>query len=343
MHTHVSQTPRLKKRRAGLALLALCGLLGTACPRKTAGPVAAKDDLALSPKETDIVFMVNVTRLRKAPLWQKFLEFRDKDPATKKPYEDFVRRCQWDPQTQLDSLFVALPQNSGQTREFAVLGRGKFNEAQLVTCLKATARDNMNGAQVQERDYHGHKIYTVAENDGSFTVLGNQVAVLAGKTWIDRVVDQYDNRAQGAGAREHAELGSLMKRTRTGDALWAAGLVPPSVSERLRGNPQLGSAGTVKSVSGSVDAEKGLLLHLDLDLATEADAGVLAGRINDQLATAKKAPRVQMMGLTGYFDSIKVGAKKDTLSAMVELTPAQVDDLVGRLSGLLRGFSGDGF
>ena len=76
------------------------------------------------PKETDAVFMVNVKQARKSPLWDKFVEKFNQDPKSKADYDEVVKKCQIDPLKQLDSLFIAVPSNVTESKEFALILRG---------------------------------------------------------------------------------------------------------------------------------------------------------------------------------------------------------------------------
>lgn len=337
MPTACSRPSRPSLRSAPLALLLLSGLLGAAC-QKTSGPRAARDDLALAPRETDIVLTINLKRVRGSVLWKKLIEFRDKDPNSKKQYDDFVKKCHFDPLNQIDSIFLALPQSVDQSREFALVARGAFNEAELVSCMRQTAKENQ-GKEVTETPYLNHKLYTVGGQEGAFAVLDSKLAIMGGREWSRKLIDQHENRVPGNGAKDHKELTDLVRRTQQGDGIWGAGLVPPSVTEKLKSNPQLGSAASMKSIFGSVDLGKGMSIRLNLDLAGDAEAGELSAKVKDQLASARKNPRVQVLGLGAYFDAIKVAAAKNTFTTAIDLSQPQVDDLLTRLSGLLGSLS----
>ncbi len=323
--------------------LALCAVfmalsLGlSACAQscqKTSGPVAARDDMALVPKESDIIFMANLALARGTPMWKKLTDALNKDAASKQQYDEFVAKCKLDPLKQLDSAFLAVPQNADQNREFALILRGALDQNNLVACIRQTTKEKL-GKEVIETTYQNHKIYSADAQDGSFTSLSNHVAVIAGKEWIKKVIDLHDNRTPGDGAKDHKELSELVKRTLQGDAFWGAGLVPPAVSQKLKGNPQLGTASSLKAIFGSVDFAKGLLLHLSLDLGSEKDAADTTAKVKEQLAAARKNSSVMMMGMTGYFDTIKVESQKNTFAAVIDLNQQQVEELTQRLSGLL--------
>src|SRR5262245_31919935 len=102
-----------------LSVAVLVGLSSFGCS-KTSGPRAAKEDMQLVPKETDVVLMANLTRMRSSALWKRVIDFRDSNAETKKGYEEFVQKCALDPFKQVDSAFVALPQDVQNNKEFAV-------------------------------------------------------------------------------------------------------------------------------------------------------------------------------------------------------------------------------
>ena len=124
------------------AMLAL-GILLAAQPacNRTSGSGAAKDDLALVPKDADVVLMVNLTQARESSLWKKAMEKLNGEAKSKQEYDDFVKKCSFDPLKEVDSIFVAFPQNVAEQKEFAVLIKGKFNPETVVTCMKTTAKE----------------------------------------------------------------------------------------------------------------------------------------------------------------------------------------------------------
>ncbi|MCA1665053.1 MAG: hypothetical protein LC659_12430, partial [Myxococcales bacterium] len=140
--------------------LVLCGVLAlsvSAC-KSTSGSGAAKEDLALVPKDANIILMANVKRVRDTAMWRKLLDVRDQDAQAKKDYDEFVQKCALDPFKQIDSVFVAFPQSGGEQKEFAAILRGTFNEGKLVECAREQAKKD--GRDVTITDYNGKKLYT---------------------------------------------------------------------------------------------------------------------------------------------------------------------------------------
>jgi hypothetical protein len=322
-------------------MLALGALLaaGPACNR-TSGAGAAKDDLSLVPREADVVVMVNLTQARQSPVWQKVVEKLNSDAKSKQEYDDFVKKCSFDPLKEIDSIFLAVPHNVSEQKEFAVLLKGKFNPETVVTCLKTVSKEK--NEQVTETEYNGVKLYSSSSKGqpAYMAALAKHGIALGGGEWIKRTVDLYSGKGQGKvqSARDNAALVDLIKRTRTSDTLWWAGLVPPSLVEKLGSTPQAAPLKTLKSVSGSVDPSKGLNIAAYLDLGTDADASALQTLATGQIAQLKGMPAVQMMGMGPFIDTIKVDAKKNTFSVTINMTQPQVDDLTTRLAGMAKQF-----
>ena len=317
------------------AALLLSGTLfgGTGCNR-TSGTAAAKDDLHLVPKDTDVVFMVNVKQARKSPLWDKFVDKFNQDPKAKADYDEVVKKCQIDPLKQIDSMFVAVPSNVTDSKEFAVLLRGSFAPEKFVTCMQTVAKDK--NEPVTEADYNGHKYYTVGKQSSFMTAIPKKAVVLAGSEWVKRSIDL--SLGKGENATQNSALGDIIKRTKTSDSLWWAGLVPPQLSEKLGSNPQMGPVRSLRSVSGSVEIAKGLELHAYLDLSSDADATQLKDKATDQLTQLRNLPALKMMGLLSFLDTVKVSSQKASFVVDVNMNQQQVDDLITRLSGMAQQF-----
>ncbi len=128
----------------------------------------------------------------------------------------------------------------------------------------------------------------------------------------------------------------MLARTNTGEAFFFAGHVPSSMAERLRNNAELGAAASLHSISGSVNLNKGLGVHADLDLGSDADASTLAASVTSWLSNLQKNGQVQMLGLSSYLDTITVSPRKSTFVFDLRMTDSQVDDLATRLAGFSR-------
>lgn len=317
------------------SFLVLCGLIALPACKSTSGSGAAKEDLALVPKETDIILMANVARMRNTAMWRKLLDLRDQDPQSKKDYDEFVTKCALDPFKQIDSVFVAFPQSGGEQKEFAAILRGQFNEQKLVSCARDQAKKD--GRDLTTIEYNGKKLYTDNQKGEAFgSFLDGKTAIVGGKEWVKKVIDLAANKGQSA--KSNAALAELMKRAKTSDALWGAGLVPQSTRDSFKNDARLSSAASMKDIFGSVDFASGVVADLNVDTGSEADAKDLAAKTTAQLVDVKKSPQFMMMGLAQYLDGIKIDSKAATFHVALNYNQKQVDDLINRVQGLLKSF-----
>jgi hypothetical protein len=325
----------ISMRASSLILCGLLALSATAC-KSTSGTGAAKEDLALVPKETNIILMANVSRMRNTAMWRKLLDVRDQDPQAKKEYDEFVQKCALDPFKQIDSIFGAFPQASGEQKEFAAILRGTFNEAKLVECARDQAKKD--GRELSITDYAGKKLYTDNKGELYASFLDAKTVVIGGKEWIKKVIDLAAGK--GESAKGNAELAALMKRAKTSDALWGAGLVPQSTRDQFKNDPRLSAASSMKDIFGSVDFASGVVADLNVDTGSETDAKDLAAKATAQVAEVRKSPQFMMMGLAQYLDGIKIDSKGATFHLALNYNQQQVDDLINRVKGLLKTFGG---
>lgn len=339
---HAPQKGR-PKSRTGLALsLALLGAVSiSGCKSRTSGSGAARDDLTLAPREADAVVMANLSQARKNPSWQRGLQKLSDEAKGRSDYQDFVRRCKIDPFTQIDSLFVALPGSvpgtppgtSGERKEYVAFLRGSFAPEQLAACIRDISRDK--GDPITESEHQGVRLIGIGRQPTFLAPLGKKALAVGSQEWIKQVAALHAGKAQaGQSLGDRKELQTLISRTRTGDTLWWAALVPPSSTERLRNDPQLGPVRSLQSISGSIDLAKGLLAHAYLDLANADDASALRQKADAQLKEIRGTPALRILGVAGYLDGVKTGAKDRTFQIDVELSQEQLDDLLNRLSGL---------
>jgi hypothetical protein len=305
-----------------------------------AGGGATKEDLALVPKEADVIFAGNVTRMRNTAMWRKMLDMRDSDAQTKKDFDEFVKKCGLDPLQQIDSVFIAFPQAVGDSKEFAAILRGTFNEQKLVECAKDQAKKDAQ--ELATSEYNGKKLYTSTKQGQAFaTFLDAKTVALGGKEWIKKVIDLAAGKKDAGGsAKENEPLMALLKRVKTTDAIWGAGLVPQTTRDQLKNDPNLSAAGSMKDMFGSVDFANGITADLNVDLGSDADAKALVEKINGQLGEAKKNPQFMMAGLTTFLDNVKIEPKAATFHVGITFNQAQVDDLINRIKGLLSSFRG---
>jgi hypothetical protein len=304
--------------------------------------VAAKEDLQLVPKDADIVLMANLNRARNTNIWRKVLDLRDSEPQNKKDYDDFVQKCGLDPFKQIDSAFFAFPHGASETKEFAVILRGQFNEEKLVSCTREQAKKD--GSDLAISEYNGKKLYTDTKQGQAFgVILDSKTVAIGGKEWIKKVVDLASKKDSGGqAAADKPDLVALTKRVKITNAIWGAGLVSQETRDQLKENPSLAPAASMRNVFGSIDFSGGFIADVNVDLGSESDAKDMTAKVTSQLGDTKRNPQVMMMGLAPLIDQVKPESHGATFHVAINFNQTQVDDIISRLKGFLKGLGGPG-
>lgn len=324
-----------------LALVVIAGMSLAACSRFRSGSLAARDDLALVPSETAALFMLNVKQARQSRIWQKLLEARNNDPPAKQAYDQFIAKCGFDPVQQIDSLFVAVPANSAENKEYAMLLRGTYDPKLVVQCAQRTASDA--GEPLTESKYQDITLYAMQKPGPYLAVLGKRAVALGGQAWMHKVIDLHLGKLPvSASARDNRSLHTLLSRTRTGDSFFWAGQTSPQMLARLRQFTQLGAAAALQSSSGSVDIKGGLFVRAALDFQSAADANAITEAANQQLQSLKSDMRATLLGVSNYLNEVRFTSQGAQLHVEVHLTDQQIDDLITQVSTVAKsmGFGG---
>ena len=327
--------------RLGISLVCVASLSAIACNK---GGGATKEDLALVPKETELVVGVNFARLRGTAMWKKFMDLANSQEKSKKDFEDFNKNCVDISSAEgPETLFVAIPEVSKQTKDGAVIVRLKtaIDEAKATKCAEYMA--TKNGEKLVTTDYNGKKIWNTdkpGDNDkGGVTLVDGKTLAFGSGAWIKKVIDLSSGK-ETASAKENVALVALIKRTKTTDGIWGAGTVPQAARDSFKGTPQLAPMASLKAVFGSIDFATGLNVDANMDTGSDADAKAINDQVTTQLADAKKMPQVMMLGFGALFDGLKTDSKGPTFHIAMAYNQQVVDDMVGRVQGLLKSFGG---
>jgi hypothetical protein len=318
-----------------LGAMVVVAVSTTSCSSCNRSSTGSRDGLALLPRETAVVASLNVPRLRDTALWRKLLDARERSPESKKRLADFTQMTGLDPFTQIDGLVVGFPAQAGG--DFGLVVRGTFDSTKLVAWAQADAKKR--GQEVVAEEYQGTKLYHERDGTSVIAFLDAHTFILASRDWARRMIDLGAGRVKES-AKDNAALTDLMRKVRTGDALWLVGVVSDSARAQLGGTPGLEGLKSLKTIYGSLDFATGLRLELALDFPAPAEAQGLTGQLTQQLTEAKKNLRTAMLGITPFLNDIKSDADKNTFRLSINYTQAQVDQLLERAQALLPAIEG---
>ncbi len=332
---------RSSLKQLGVSLLCGASLFALACGGH--GGSASKDDLALVPQETQMVFGINVTRMRGTAMWKKAIDVYTSAATEqqKKDYADFSGSCV-DPASSdgIESIFVAMPDQTSPSKDGAAIIRLKaaVDDARLNKC--GTFLATRNNEKLVVTEYNGKKIYNSgsdASDNGGLTMLDGKTLVLGSGPWLKKMIDITAGK-EVASATKNATLSALVKRAKTSDAIWGVGVVPQGARDNMKGDSRMAPLASLQAVLGAVDFAKGLSFEVNMDTGSEADAKAINDQATQQLTQTKKSPQVMMLGVATMLEPIKTEAKGMTFRVSADYTQPQVDEMVARVTGLMKSF-----
>jgi len=288
--------------------------------------------MTLLPKESSIVFALNLDRLRGSKVWANVQEYRN-DPSSKKDYDEFVQKTGLDPLTQVTMVLGGVPSDVDTSHEMAVVIKGKFDEQKLVAYAREKQKTDPNHpGEIKSESYGGKTIYSSDDQMG-FVFLDGTTFALAGKNWVKKVIDLAAGK--GESVKRNDAVQALVKKTKTQAALWGVGQVPP-------GKAALDTGGELKSIAGNADFGSGLAVDVFAEAQSADQAKKLTEDTQKKIEEIKKNPMLAMTGMGGLIESMKVMSEGASMHVTVNMNQQQTDELANRLKGLVKMFQGMG-
>jgi hypothetical protein len=322
---------------AAEALLMSCG--GNGCSRK--GATTAKL-LSLMPVQVSALVHLDVDKLRAAKVWHRVADAVKSDKEASERYARLVADTGFDPLRDIHGVLVGVAGEGGATtadaREAVVLVRGaRLNEAKLVALWQDEAAKR--GQSVKKSQYGGKTLYSDSEEGKlQLAFLDTETLVFAGPKSIHQVVDLAAGK--GSSVQKNSELSAVTAKVKQDQMIWGVGLVPASLRDEMKQNPQLSAAQNVRSIYGHLDLTDGVALDLNADAGAAANATQLAATTTALLGQAKQHPMVGMLGLTPIVEAIKAWGQGSVFRVEMKLAAQQFEDLVQRLTSMAESFKG---
>jgi len=306
-----------------------CGGDGAGLARPALGRLAGL------PAETRIVVGLDFARLRRAPLWTRLAPLATSNPDDQRLIQDFARRTGLDPMRQINSLTVAFPEEARRNGEMALVLRGSgFDEARLI----AYARDQVKKQGDDDLLSFRRGGYTLWATRREPTTSGffpdRGTFVLGAGGWAEKIVTLLP-ASPPVGAETNQDLVHLVERAGPTRPVWAVAVVPASIRASLAADPRFATVAGVSRLALGIDVDAGLEAHLFVDLATHEQAETFAHEIADTIRTAKKDPRVLLLGVGPYLDGISTRTAGPSSEVTLRLPADRVGDVVDRLRAVL--------
>jgi hypothetical protein len=310
----------------GLGLVTACKkdeAAGDKSAEGASGSAAFSDDLALIPRDSEVVIGINVMQAMQSGLWKEYVQPMLTSGEATRRLSEFQAKCGVDPMTVVKSLSIGVKGTSGSKPEGVVVVHG-MTKAKAMACL-----DSMKDDMAKDG--------TELSHDGDVVLIKNSRGTQVAMTYVNdstalAVFGEQANAASVKAAQTSEQtlkasqpFLEMYKKINTGDSLWM--LLSGKTLER-------GAAFGVKptAVFGSFNVTDGLAVDLRVRFATPDEATSFAKLGQSQSQQAGK-----------MFDKFEVtNDGPSDVKVSLALSSPKLKDLVSKFSGMARAFSGMG-
>lgn len=279
---------------------------------------AAADALPSLPKETSLVFGINLGKFRDSKL---FGMLQGAIPAEgKTQLQQFKDTCNIDFMSDIDSVIVAGGGNMDKDR-MLVLVKGKWNEDKVGKCAAAmgpkmgknitVAKD---GAVTTYTEEGQHPVHIAWSGD---TAMLTPASMQGDKTYLADLLKQKSTVKDNPGFME------VFGKADTGATLFLAVLAPESGQMADGLNKMSGGTEKVKAAWFSLHLGKDLDANGGMRLSSDAEAKAVADRFTKELEGAKKDPNMGQ-----YLKSLAVTTAGSEVGIKIALSEKEVDQLL---------------
>jgi hypothetical protein len=293
-------------------------------PAAAGAMIAAGDDLALLPSDSELVIGLNFAQLQKSDLWKQYApKLMEKASSG---LADFKAMCGFDPFEKFKSVSVGLKGLEGKAPDGAVVIHG-LEKNQTMGCLdkgkaelaKKGTEVTVDGDVVLMKSKSGESMaWTFINGDtmlGTMGTQGNKDGVLAA--------------AKGtAGLKTSTKFVEMYSKIKTGESLWflVNGNAPFMAKASLPGSkPQ--------AIFGSLNVTDGLTVDVRFRMATADEAKAMVDMMKGQTNNAQ----VKQM-----FDKLDVGMDGNDAKLSVAMSQEKLKNLAAMVGGMMGGMMGAG-
>jgi hypothetical protein len=333
--------PWLRPSRRALVLTALAVAIGASCRGGGCGerrdvPPTSVGPIALLPAEAQVLVSIDFAKIRGTPLWQRLSALAEANADDKRRLAELSARTGLDPFRHVHRIVAAFPEEARLGGGYAVVVEGEgFDEKRLVAFARDEAK--REGGEIRPRTHRGRTLWgTAVPKAPAGVFLGPGRFALGAGGWAERIVDLAGGAPGAAGLRKDLPLVRIGERVGGGRAFWFSALVPESTRKRLLADPKYDVQASVTKLAGGGDLGPGLVFDVVAELTNATDAQALVAKVQAFVRGAKQSPQALLLGLGPYLDAVTAQADGPTVRLEVALSAGQTEDLVTRLSGLVK-------
>lgn len=330
--------------RLAVFSLLLCLLSGmfVACAPKEKRPTVEEEPMVAFPQGAILLASVNFEEQRTPEAVKEYENVLSTNPYVKEQIEKIKETTGLDLYKDIDRIALALYEAKEEEGKKGVklllIGKGKFNEEQLITAIKKNIPAKLETAKFRNVNYY---FGSFEESEGFLAFPPPHFAVAGtNKKLFEESLERFENPL--ASALEDVALKELLKSVDRKSPLWLAGKVPSgSLDEIAKGE----GCKFLKGISGyyfysKEKPDKSSYIELGAICLTAADAEEVKKGFQDFLTKAKGFLMFIPGGeaLTMIVDKALVSAEEKKTKVVIELTEEEVADLRKKLEEMQRQF-----
>jgi hypothetical protein len=289
------------------------GIPGADAPGPSPARERLRAGLALVPSEARIVVGIDLERLRASPPGRELLLGVGQRAA--RLFDDVAQGTGIDLLAQVRYALLAVPgERQPDGRSVLVAELGSF-DAPRASAWLAQRHDPTTTAFLRDARW----------------------LVIAKGAWATTVPALASAHAATPSVEGDTELSRLCQRVSVDQGLWLASVVPTALRQRVSGESAFPDIASITRWHATASLAAGFHLAAVAELSNEPDARTLHHRLAAYVRAAKHHPDVLALGLAPYLEVLRLEARGPEVDATLDLPPAQIGDVVGRIEDLLRG------
>lgn len=317
-------------RPVALAMLVLCAGCFKSCQKNR----ELSSDLEIAHKETKFVFKLDLTKPNETSIGRHLVESVKKNAEATANYHDFLKKC-GDPFQKIESVFVALPEDVSKQDQILITVRGIFTEQDVVSCVESTR----NIKQIATLS-SGVNMYPLRGNFFFALPTSKNFLVIAPKQRLEQIIAK--KIPIEASAQANPELVEGVKTAFRSDAfLWGVGLVTNlmNIKQRVKDLSGINQDPSVDQVALFFSAKQTLKFSLQVTLKTPEDAIAVGTSLQNRLKEFSMSPQAQQFDIESLNEWVHVTPQDKAVLIDVDIKPAQIDELVGKISAGMHALS----
>lgn len=274
--------------------------------------------------QEQVVLGLNFDRLRKSKYFGDVTKMANGNASVSQVIS-LLADADIDFSTDITALTVGVPvldvQKSLEQRTFSAVISGKFDNAKLLSALKAKKID-FKSSKLGKRTLYTH-------DNIVFTFAKKGVLLMASGP------DGYRTRAVQALANSKKSVAktdffkNIIDGVKTSQGVWMvanAATAPASASAKAKAN----------EVAMSLDVTSGLMLEILFELENKKSAAEILGQLNSMSQQFANNPMVAMVGAKPLVANLKSSQNGTRVTTTTRLNPAELDNLLKNAGQMLQ-------